>query len=161
LHSPDAKPYSVVSLCIRSRPLATTSPTSLVLALDRQHNHVWKWHIHTVLIYWLTIGVFSISYCRDDRNHEPLISLFGPTRLLLLSVKETVMVRLYSIIVIKTSDLFLPHDSGRINYDYDCPPSRQHQHSSYSLSSTRHSLALSACNNPTCDDFNRHYSQRF
>jgi hypothetical protein len=84
-------------------PLATTTPTSLALVLDRQHNNAWKWHTHTVLICWLTIGVFSISHWRNDYNNEPLIWLIGPRQCFPLSIKASVMLRLSYIPVNKKS----------------------------------------------------------
>jgi hypothetical protein len=77
----NAKPYPAeTSLRIRTRPLATTFPTSLALALalERQRNNAWKWHMYTVFICCLTIDVLSIFHRRTYHNHEPLISLRAP-----------------------------------------------------------------------------------
>jgi hypothetical protein len=137
-------------------PLATTTPTSLALARDRQHNNGWKLHTHTVIICWLTIGVFSISHWRKC-NHEPLISLRGPRRVFLLSIKASAMLRPNSTRVIKTS-LLISRPRQRQNQlrpQHPLPRQRQNQHSTpmYPPSSTRHSPAPSAFNNLHRDFF--------
>jgi hypothetical protein len=88
-------------------PLATATPTSLPLALDRQHNYARKWHTHTVLICWL-IGVFSISYWRNDYNYEPLISSLRSSQLFQVSIKASAMLGLNCLQVIKTSIFISP-----------------------------------------------------
>jgi hypothetical protein len=105
--------------------------------------------MQTVLICWLTIGVFSISYLQgrlQSRNSD------------LIVWTNTISPIIHQSIRIAHALFHNSHQDIR-TYFSDTTAAESttititHRHDS---TNTCHSLALSACNNPARNDFNRH-----
>jgi hypothetical protein len=144
---------------IRTRPSNDNSDKSSACTRQTAQQRVVIVYLKPVLIFWLTIGVFSIAHWRYDYNHGPLISLLGPRQRLPLSIKASAMIRLNSIAVIKTPLLIYPIQQRENQpwHNTRSHDSTDHQHNLCPLSSTRHSPAFfSPYKKSALHDCNRH-----
>jgi hypothetical protein len=69
----------------RSKPRQLQRPP----ALDRWHSYEWKWHMHMLRSWWLTIGISSTDRWKNVCNHEPLNYWRGPRPCYPLSIEAS------------------------------------------------------------------------
>jgi hypothetical protein len=104
-------------------PLATTTPTSLALALDMQQKNMWKWPTHTVP-HMLAQERSVLDFPLEERQSRTS-DLVAWAKTLPLSIKASVMLRPNSIPVMKTSVLLSPTHQRQKQPKH--PPTRQHR----------------------------------